>query len=769
MNGLFFCTYLHAFDDCYSYNKDERGMGRREALVTDLLSSCAAPNQRDALRYGIDTNSSTITHYFSGKRIPPDSIREEGFMGSDEADTVLENVRINFRDDIIHKIPENFRPTVVGRIVNLIKKDRTMPVEKRDELLKLATNGATADFLAETLRYAVIQPKPTDKFKFYFPNPPINNLPNIRTSYFTGRDNEIETIKRNFDAGFDYQSLSGISGSGKTQLALEYALWEFDGYDYIWWIDCESEDTIYKSYTEIAEKLKNGNDGSAPDHLMRDVQSWCQANGFWLMIFDNVQYGKTSHPYDLKKYLPPDCKTGHVLYTTLNDIPYRDEKLMPVGLFDEETGCDFIEQRLGKGYDEKQAIELVNRLGGLPLALEEACAFLETMKHETVRGYIEMLDKYHIGFGDDLISNSTHEQTLLEMMNVSIGHINNENSKLILGMLSYFKDQGLDGQMIHMAQPLNGRDKCGISESFRDLLLEDLHLRKATKPLQEYSLCRPIYEGEDEPAKIHIGRLKQLYCHKLTQEIVREHFGGDEDAVRIGVELCSEAIRHCSALTGDYYPLIPDLIAFLTNASNRLDYIEDDVLLKKIAELYRYIAWALSEDNARQGWIWDRHITFAEKAYGHESPQTVHAYLEYFELFAEKNYAEAFKKLNDAFILLQDEDLDLGNRKFDTCLYEKRDGYPSLLLGSSENTLLSGYNEWKIICSVIAAVTLAVENKDSASAKKFSEAQRNWFKMLLTDFATDWNSQGDDELDDNTEDFDPEEILRQLDDLLGSM
>lgn len=122
MNGLFFCTYLHVFDDCYGYNKDELGMGRRETLVTDLLSSCASPDQRDALKYGIDTNSSTITQYFSGKRIPPSSIREEGFMGPDGSDTVIENIRVNFRDDIIHKIPEDFQPTVVERIVNLIKK-----------------------------------------------------------------------------------------------------------------------------------------------------------------------------------------------------------------------------------------------------------------------------------------------------------------------------------------------------------------------------------------------------------------------------------------------------------------------------------------------------------------------------------------------------------------------------------------------------------------------------------------------------------------------
>ena len=118
MNGLFFCTYLHAFDDCYHYDKDQRGIGRREALVIDLLSSCVSEDEREAFSYGIDTNSSTINQYFTGKRIPPDPIRQEKFLSSDSA----KNVREYFRDSFIKKIPEGLQDVVKGRIVNLIKK-----------------------------------------------------------------------------------------------------------------------------------------------------------------------------------------------------------------------------------------------------------------------------------------------------------------------------------------------------------------------------------------------------------------------------------------------------------------------------------------------------------------------------------------------------------------------------------------------------------------------------------------------------------------------
>lgn len=123
-----------------------------------------------------------------------------------------------------------------------------MPVEEKDKLLEEAKTSSLDIFLADALVHAVIQPKPEDKWQFYFPNPPVNNLPNLKTSYFTGREAEIEEIKKRFDGATYCQSISGISGSGKTQLALEYAFWEFDGYDYIWWIDCESENTVLSSY-----------------------------------------------------------------------------------------------------------------------------------------------------------------------------------------------------------------------------------------------------------------------------------------------------------------------------------------------------------------------------------------------------------------------------------------------------------------------------------------------------------------------------------------
>jgi len=749
MNGLFFCTYLHAFDGCYNYEENYRA-----TLVEELLCSCVSGSERESFRYAIDTNTSTITQYFSGKRIPPDPIRRGRFQSKDIGKYIYDY----FDEVIIEKIPEPFHNVVKGRIVQLIKKDRTMSVEKKDDLLCEAEESDISIFLADALIYAVIQPKPEDNFKFHFPNPPVNNLPNIHSSHFTGRDDELADIKKCFEDGRQYVSLSGISGSGKTQLALEYALCEFDSYDYIWWLNCTTEESILASYAEIAQKLKLGNKDSDPQCLMREVQSWCQANGFWLMILDNIQYGKVNHPYDLKCFLPPITKTGHVLFTALNDAPYGDEEIIHVSLFDADRGSAFVRERLNLAEDSQGVEKLVTRLGGLPLALEEACAYISANSGETLGTYIDKLDKYHVGFGDELFYNNTHEQTLLEVTSLAIDQVRKAQSKKLLATISYFSEGGMNAGLIRLARPIEG-SKQTMPPALAELFADDLQLQKTVKPLREMSLVNPDYGDEDVSARTHLGMLQQIYCHKLTQEIVRENFDSNGEGALLGLELCTEAIRYCSAMTGDYYSLIPDILAFLENAERKLREQTDAEILKKVTALYRYASWALDDDDERQSWIWDNHIYFTEKAYGYKSIQAAYTYLEYFELFAETKYPEGFMRLNDACLLLCE--MSEEERKLKHPLYEKRDGYPSLCFGESDD-IIGGYETlggFRLLTAIIAGVSIVSDRKDKGIALKYSNKQRNWLKSYINHFAKLWNAQAD---EDDGGDINPESLIQQI-------
>ena len=52
------------------------------------------------------------------------------------------------------------------------------------------------------------------------------------------------------------QSISGLGGIGKTQLAVEYAYRHLDEYQYVLWVRAAGVEALTTSFTEIAHLLK---------------------------------------------------------------------------------------------------------------------------------------------------------------------------------------------------------------------------------------------------------------------------------------------------------------------------------------------------------------------------------------------------------------------------------------------------------------------------------------------------------------------------------
>ena len=99
----------------------------------------------------------------------------------------------------------------------------------------------------------------------------------------------------------------------------------------------------------------------------------------WLVVFDNAPDRAS-----VERFVPP-AGPGRVLITTQNQH-WPPGQALDVPVLDAEVAADFLVNRTGDP-DRAAARELADRLGGLPLALEQAAAYMQATG-TTLAGYL---------------------------------------------------------------------------------------------------------------------------------------------------------------------------------------------------------------------------------------------------------------------------------------------------------------------------------------------------------------------------------------------
>jgi tetratricopeptide (TPR) repeat protein len=217
--------------------------------------------------------------------------------------------------------------------------------------------------------------------------PWIWNVRHLRNPNFTGRDDLLEAIHSSFSAAGPAQVLTGLGGIGKTQVAVEYAYRNSAAYDVVWWVSTEEDVTLKSDYAALASRL-GLTPGKDLDEAINKTRVWLDGNGSWLLVFDNAR-----DPKQLRPYLPQG-RTGHVLITSRN--PHWRAIGAPHGVetWSPEQGAAFLERRTGQN-DRAAAAQLATDLGCLPLAIEQAAAYIE-VNEKTIAGYAGLFAKRHL-------------------------------------------------------------------------------------------------------------------------------------------------------------------------------------------------------------------------------------------------------------------------------------------------------------------------------------------------------------------------------------
>jgi hypothetical protein len=168
------------------------------------------------------------------------------------------------------------------------------------------------------------------------------------------------------DTGPRVVALCGLGGAGKTSVALEYAHRHLGGVGVAWQFGAEDPAVLAAGFGELAAQLGAGDRGD-PVAAVHGMLAASAAR--WLLVFDNAP-GRAS----VEAFLPP-AGPGRVLITSRNQI-WPPGQALDVPVLDPQVGAEFLAGRTGDT-DRRAALALAGELGGLPLALEQAAAYVQ--------------------------------------------------------------------------------------------------------------------------------------------------------------------------------------------------------------------------------------------------------------------------------------------------------------------------------------------------------------------------------------------------------
>ena len=206
-----------------------------------------------------------------------------------------------------------------------------------------------------------------------------------RPVFLAGRDHLLAELQRRLSrrdgAGPRIVALCGLGGAGKTSVAIEYAHRQLAELGLVWQFPAEEPAAMAAGFGELAALLgvrdvAGGGDPVAAVHAVLAARP-----GGWLLIFDNAPDAAA-----VAGVLPP-AGDGQVIITSQSPH-WPGDRAVEVPVLDQDVAAGFLLDRTGD-HDHEAARELAGELGGLPLALEQAAAYMLAAGRD-IAGYLAL-------------------------------------------------------------------------------------------------------------------------------------------------------------------------------------------------------------------------------------------------------------------------------------------------------------------------------------------------------------------------------------------
>ncbi len=174
-------------------------------------------------------------------------------------------------------------------------------------------------------------------------------------------------------------ALHGLGGAGKTSVAVEYARRHMSELGVAWQLPADGRAALAAGFGELAAQLGVDDLAGLRDPVVAVHRVLAGFDKGWLLIFDNAPDRAS-----VQEFLP-SAGNGWVLITSQNPAWPPDQGL-EVPVLESRVAADFLVNRTSDS-DVEAAAEMAGELGGLPLALEQAAAYIQATG-DSIAGYL---------------------------------------------------------------------------------------------------------------------------------------------------------------------------------------------------------------------------------------------------------------------------------------------------------------------------------------------------------------------------------------------